>query len=95
MLWLSFDSIYIKPIDLYEMELGLTVFFRLYMLYFSSLSPLFLLFLECWVSCLGWPSWLGASRKAQVGSIDSAMEEVKDWSSIETVCYSLILSGLL
>ena len=59
-------------------------------------------FLLCFghVWSVGYHVWAGhlgrgASEQAQISLIDLAMEEVKDWSSIEAVCYNLILSGLL
>ena len=95
MLLLSFDSAYIQPIDLYEMELGLTIFFlfihALFFFTFFSISGIFLVLgitfgLTILVRCF-WES--------SVDLIDSTVEKVKDWSSIETVYYSMILSSLL
>ena len=48
MLLLPFDSTYIQPIDIYEMELDLIVLFPfVYTLFLFLLSPLFLVYLEC------------------------------------------------
>ena len=55
----SFDSTYSQPIDIYEIELGITILFSfVYALFFFTFSSVssFFFFLECWVSCLGWPS---------------------------------------
>ena len=79
----------LKLIDIYGMELDLTVlllFFFLYMLYFSSLSPLFLVFLECWVSCLGWLSesgclWESSGRSNRFSCGRSQWSELY-WSNL-------------
>ena len=59
-----FYSTYIQPIDIYGMELDLTVLFPfVHALFLSLLSPLFLVYLECQASHLGWPFWLGAFER--------------------------------
>ena len=49
MLLLPFDSTYIKPIDTYEMELGLTIFFLVFVCFVS----IFTLFSVYVFACLG------------------------------------------
>ena len=71
MFLLPFNSIYIQPIDLYEMEVGLTVLFMFVhaLFFFFLLSPLFLVYfgvldITFEVGHLGWGCFWDSTMRA-------------------------------